>query len=176
MRAAVCGNGLVGCGVTEGVQWVWGRGLPGRSCRVEAAGQSGLAGRGHAHAYRELALHYGFLISPCLPRVRNTKAASRGISSTSSATSCRCSARPRRSAGATPPTLANWLRNWSALRPLPMTRWDPVVQGAETPPQGHFARRFHSLSRWRGSQLGRVSTCVCADCSQTNGVMPTRRV
>ena len=65
-------------------------------------------------AYRELALHYGFLISPCLPRRPEHKGGVEGISSTSSATSCRCSARPRRSAGATPPTPANWLRNWSA--------------------------------------------------------------
>ena len=65
------------------------------------------------------------------------------ISSMSRGTSCRCSATPRRSAGARLPTPASWRRNWSAatvrtaismssrrsvaLRPLPMTRWDPVV-------------------------------------------------
>ena len=48
------------------------------------------------------------------PRLSRTRAALRvpdfALSSTSRGTSCRCSARPRRSAGATPPTPASWGR------------------------------------------------------------------
>ena len=52
-------------------------------------------------AYRELALHYGFLISPCLPRRPEHKGGWKRISSMSRETFCRCSI-------ATAPTNEPW--------------------------------------------------------------------
>ena len=65
-------------------------------------------------AYRELALHYGFLISPCLPRRPEHKGGVEADIKYVRETSCRCSARLRRNAGTRSPTPASWARNWSA--------------------------------------------------------------